>query len=464
MRVYLAGKISKNDWRHQIFAGLREYDYDRIHGDYLEDLDEEREPLREWDIEYGGPYFISDDRGGFHGEGMHGRGVGRKESPLPQVKIDRAGQVVRRCFEWIKSSDVFFCWLDAEDAYGTIVELGYAAALNKRIFMAIDKKLVGSKFLKDCWFARETADNVVYTNHAREAWDIFVFQNEVQQKEIFSYLTDSKSLNMLNTKINEFCNSITRGAHGGARSADELNSLDRFELTERCIDTMNLRTRFADLCEQKFFLTDLALEIDFRLVRGFYRNRDSLTTSELNHWRIEGTGLEYQFSENYARERKREEIKAAFQPRITEKQIELVTRLLVKSQKKLSVPTHTLTIEQAGELISHFLHGEHLSAETAALLEELHETEIPPHLIHCYKASEVVERVQDALSPLGLKFNMPVHTKCAKYYHVQEEANEFCRYESDLKYPSYRYSQKWVDLLIQDISVPEKYEEVVKGT
>ena len=59
LRVYLAGKISKNDWRHQLIAGLRNHSW-------------EDGPLTQSGFTYVGPFFISCDHGGFHGPNTHG--------------------------------------------------------------------------------------------------------------------------------------------------------------------------------------------------------------------------------------------------------------------------------------------------------------------------------------------------------------------------------------------------------
>jgi len=55
-RIYLAGKIAQNDWRHELFPGLRG----------AEDFDG---PPARWGFDYAGPYFISDDHGLQHGPG-----------------------------------------------------------------------------------------------------------------------------------------------------------------------------------------------------------------------------------------------------------------------------------------------------------------------------------------------------------------------------------------------------------
>ena len=55
----------------------------------------------------------------------------------------------------IRDSDLVFAWITSQDCYGTLVELGYAAALGCKIAVAVPK------YLDDLWFATETAGYVV---------------------------------------------------------------------------------------------------------------------------------------------------------------------------------------------------------------------------------------------------------------------------------------------------------------
>jgi hypothetical protein len=149
-RVYLAGKIGKHDWRHGLFQveqwGGRRYDgtsgpilrYNREH-----DLVEAIAPGSTRDgFEYAGPYFLSDDHGCFHGQSQHGLidpgwadgpGIdGDWPSPLGRRTV------MRSCLRWLASADVVFCWLETTDAYGTLVELGYAKGRSIPVYLAPD--------------------------------------------------------------------------------------------------------------------------------------------------------------------------------------------------------------------------------------------------------------------------------------------------------------------------------------
>jgi hypothetical protein len=52
-----------------------------------------------------------------------------------------------------------FAWIDSADAYGTIAELGYAAALHKRIWICFDLQH-RDELLRDMWFTAMLAERV----------------------------------------------------------------------------------------------------------------------------------------------------------------------------------------------------------------------------------------------------------------------------------------------------------------
>jgi hypothetical protein len=202
MNIYLAGKIDRNDWRHTIVADLRtafnEDFYDGIshkHGPIVAD------PSYRWPVlrrsifnhhNYTGPFFISCNHGCAHGDNLHGvaaidRSSNEHKRYLTDAELDdcpvallltierdehgffvrrykggcigedglRQERVVALCQEAIRQSDVVFAWLDQEDAYGTLVELGYANALQKRVWIA------GPASFPDLWFAYRSADRVL---------------------------------------------------------------------------------------------------------------------------------------------------------------------------------------------------------------------------------------------------------------------------------------------------------------
>lgn len=59
----------------------------------------------------------------------------------------------RRAFEQIERCDIFFAWIDGTDAHGTLVEIGFAQALNKDIRIGF----ASEELNKELWFARQCA-------------------------------------------------------------------------------------------------------------------------------------------------------------------------------------------------------------------------------------------------------------------------------------------------------------------
>lgn len=172
-KIYLAGKIRKNCWRHGIVSSLdRAIDFHTC-GD---------EPPYEWPVlskailgtfDYTGPFFIGCDHGCFHGDGSHGYSStydidSDGDGHLDYVaSIGDPGKVVNLCLDAVRKCDTVFAWVDAEGAYGTAVELGYAKALGKEIVVASNNWPV------DMWFAKEMADVVIQSESACSAFSKF---------------------------------------------------------------------------------------------------------------------------------------------------------------------------------------------------------------------------------------------------------------------------------------------------
>lgn len=136
MKIYLAGKISKNCWRHDVVTGLR--DAFSIEG--LARGDEFSWPVMEKAIfglhDYTGPYFVSCNHGCYHGVDSHGMAVDRVGGHClgcwPKRGTTEQG-VVGACLSAIERSDLVFCWFESRDIYGSLFEIGYAAGLGKTV-------------------------------------------------------------------------------------------------------------------------------------------------------------------------------------------------------------------------------------------------------------------------------------------------------------------------------------------
>lgn len=175
MKVYLAGKVRKNCWRHDLVPELRSaadypiWDASGTHGAMY------------WPQilggllgghTYVGPYFISCDHGCAHGSNTHGVGASEVYEGCFSVNGPTKQHTVDLCLSAIDDADVVFAWIDPEaladrlvfTGYGTLFELGYAAANGKRIVLAMPKPN------EDTWFAQQFAEAVLYAPTAKEAW------------------------------------------------------------------------------------------------------------------------------------------------------------------------------------------------------------------------------------------------------------------------------------------------------
>ena len=178
VKVYYAGKIGKNDWRHELYdlrsSSSDVYNLLMNHAAQLisADMITVDHLFTHYDfIEYCGPFFIGCDHGCGHGENSHGQGVdqiGCLGDPGDGV-VQTRQNAFNNCLGWIDESDVIFAYIDDVTAYGTLVELGYAAAKEKDIFIAYNLKNPS-----DFWFSSETAQEIVYVNNIHEAHNLFV--------------------------------------------------------------------------------------------------------------------------------------------------------------------------------------------------------------------------------------------------------------------------------------------------
>jgi len=163
MKIYMAGKIWKNDWRHDLVPDLRA-------ATTLSDLPDHRYyssvpvpriafKINEHDLTYVGPFFTCCDHGCAHGRGDHGNSVARNNVCGEKIWGDKHDatasartEVFDRCIESIRACDLLFTWLDQRDAFGTLVEIGMAHALKKNVFIASPEGFDPDDF----WFAGQT--------------------------------------------------------------------------------------------------------------------------------------------------------------------------------------------------------------------------------------------------------------------------------------------------------------------
>lgn len=136
MQVYLAGKINKHDWRSCIIKDLWDFStvtvtdiaY-KVNRSYEYVLSNHTIETYVPSIYCCGPFFLACDHGCYHQDNGHAikEGCGDVDfSPL---------QVKSICLKQIRRASLVFVYLAQEDLnpFGTITEVGYARALNKKI-------------------------------------------------------------------------------------------------------------------------------------------------------------------------------------------------------------------------------------------------------------------------------------------------------------------------------------------
>lgn len=149
IKVYLAGKIAANDWRQKIvdirdnFFGNEKYKIrhgmELVYNDY---------------ITITGPFFLSCDHRCYHGNNSHGVGLnrlcpdGERYDCYAETDYFSEGEVKNICLNQIKKSDVIFAYINSDECFGTLYELGYAAALGKPILLLFDNE----DRRKNMWF------------------------------------------------------------------------------------------------------------------------------------------------------------------------------------------------------------------------------------------------------------------------------------------------------------------------
>lgn len=109
-RIYIAGKVGKNDFRHQLVRGLR--GHDPASG-----------PLDCGAFVYTGPFFEACDHGCRHGNSTHGV-LGTGCNPASPWATRQA--VHERNTAALKAADGVFAYIETGDAYGSLVEIGMA--------------------------------------------------------------------------------------------------------------------------------------------------------------------------------------------------------------------------------------------------------------------------------------------------------------------------------------------------
>jgi hypothetical protein len=190
--VYIAGRIERSRDRYGVvYCALDDCDWEKP---------KDETHLTEFYHKgclflYSGPYTVSCDHGCAHrprgpapaaeallisresgrGTGTHGSGptcLGDYSSGAA------ADSIHKRSFAGIAACDHFFAWIEDEHCFGTLVEIGYAVALNKPIAIGSPFTLPNSGEL---WFALRCAETRICSkspNDAARAWLDWLVEHE----------------------------------------------------------------------------------------------------------------------------------------------------------------------------------------------------------------------------------------------------------------------------------------------
>lgn len=142
--VYLAGKIRHDGWRNRAFNQYRDHN--------LADM-EFKSLIINGNLTITGPFFISCDHGCYHGDGTHGVGAVRTLDGEEYLGgclgayFDR-DDVLKICKAQIDIAEIVFAYIDCQDCFGTLAEIGYAHAKGKTIII----KFKNGDLERDMWF------------------------------------------------------------------------------------------------------------------------------------------------------------------------------------------------------------------------------------------------------------------------------------------------------------------------
>lgn len=139
-RIYMAGRMGS--------ANFRDFDID--HSGNATDIKPVYRKWRGVSFEYCGPFSINEKA---H-TGEHGNAFRE--------------YTFERCLAGIDRCDVFLAYIGDREAFGTLVEIGYASAKGKKLVVGVDCSLNyggdPEAEIKDLWFAAQAADQVFTGN------------------------------------------------------------------------------------------------------------------------------------------------------------------------------------------------------------------------------------------------------------------------------------------------------------
>lgn len=93
----------------------------------------------------------------------------RYGGPNIEAQHSHVSFIPKECLDLIHKCDVVFAYINSDYTHGTLVEIGYANAISKPVFLAFD---TGARAY-DMWFPKELANAFYVTDKPHEAWRVF---------------------------------------------------------------------------------------------------------------------------------------------------------------------------------------------------------------------------------------------------------------------------------------------------
>lgn len=181
IKIYAAGRVAlegRSGWRGELFKWQWGWCDGPAPGYYEEERCRDSPIASLPGAIYVGPYWYGCDHGvkdceshQSHGVGLCGRWDRIQGGYQVRPHLSRP-EVARASLEGIEKSTHVFVWLDDLDAFGTLVEIGYARALGKRVHLYY-WGVMASVLNEHAWFAGSVSTSCIAANNAKEAWADF---------------------------------------------------------------------------------------------------------------------------------------------------------------------------------------------------------------------------------------------------------------------------------------------------
>lgn len=189
---YLAGKITGTTWRETIVPDWSDenhsFSYHEAHhgsSDNYWSVVMDACDVLGVNLHYTGPWWKDTFCHGWSGDSTHPHGYGScSEGRVELSKIEsRRAEVSRAVQVAIQRADLVFAWIDSPDCYGTILEIGYARAMNKVVVVAFSEEFAATKAAHEMWLLTKWGyyiDDKTPEKAWNQFWKLVAFEQEAK--------------------------------------------------------------------------------------------------------------------------------------------------------------------------------------------------------------------------------------------------------------------------------------------